>query len=101
MATVKEKKKKTVRGNTFTKSWKSSKGKEIKKGETVRHKDDEGRQGVVVARHTRPKDRVPMVLIELAGATGAAKTKGKGKKAGPARTSIPAAEAIHVAAKEA
>ncbi len=100
MATVKEKKK-TVRGNAFTDAWKSSKGKEIKKGDAVRHKDDEGRQGVVVARHTRPKDRVPMVLIELAGAaTGAAKTKGK-KKAGPARTSIPAAEVVHVKAKGA
>lgn len=100
MAT-KEKVRKTIKGNVFTKAWKSATGKEVAKGDHVKAKDGDA-EGIVVARHTRPKDREPMVLIELAGAAASgtakdAKGKGKGKgKSGPARTSIPASEVVHV-----
>jgi hypothetical protein len=75
---------KTVGGNAFTKAWKSAKGKDVTKGDHVKTVDGKT-EGIVTARHTRPKDRIPMLLV----ATGAAR-KGKGKQG--KQTSIPAAE---------
>jgi hypothetical protein len=87
-AKPKAKEKKTVKGNAFTRMWKSKDGKDVKKGDVVKTQDGEV-EGVVTGRHTRPKDRAPMLLV-LNEATAPAARKGKGKQA--RNTSLPASE---------
>ena len=77
----------TVKGNPFTKMWKSKDGKDVMKGDVVKSEDGSV-EGVVTMRHTRPKDRKPRLLV-LNEAVGPAR-KGKGRQA--KNTSIPAAE---------
>lgn len=81
---TKTKEKKTARGHKFTRAWKSADGKEVEKGDVVKAQGGK-LEGVVTTRFTRPKGRIPMVML----ASGAAR-KGKGK--GVRNTSLPASE---------